>query len=287
MKACYNWRLLFSSKLLPMPTLVHISDLHFGREQADVIEGWFKATQAINPDRVIISGDLTQRATDDEFSAAQAFISRLQWPYFVIPGNHDMPTTDLSERFFNPWKRWQDAINGNTEPVFKADSYALVGVNTARAAGLYFDWSRGQISKKQITEVQHKLQGVPADQLKIVVAHHPFWLPEHSEYRDVVVHRDEAIDAFHFAGVDLILSGHVHVPYTQILNGVLVVHSGTTFSNRLSQNHPNSFNLLQGDHQHLSIDFMDWTGTEFQSAEQRQFQRHERGWMQVAGPTSV
>lgn len=270
-----------------MPTLVHISDLHFGREQPEVIEAWFKATTAINPDQVIISGDLTQRASDEEYEAAKQFMTRLQWPYFMIPGNHDMSATDLPERFFKPWKKWEHYLASPLEPVLKAETYSLVGVNTARAAGFYFDWSRGQISKQQISAVQHKFQGVPAQQLKIVVAHHPFWLPEQSEYRDVVEHRDQAIDAFHYAGVDLILSGHVHLPYTQILQGVLVVHAGTTFSNRLIEGQPNSFNVIRGDHQQLTIDFMDWNGTQFQLAEQREFQYQDGVWHQTAGRHSV
>ena len=270
-----------------MPRFVHISDLHFGREQPEVIAGWFKITAELQPDLIIISGDLTQRATDTEYLAAQQFLSQLPWPYFVIPGNHDMSATDLAERFFKPWKKWQHYIAPDLEPVLDLEHTRIVGVNTARAAGFYFDWSRGQISDQQITAVQQKFQETAATRLKIVVAHHPFWLPKNSEYRDVVERRDQAIAAFHDAGVDLILSGHVHTAYTQILQGVLIVHSGTSFSNRLSQGQANSFNLIQGDHTHLTIQFMHWNGQRFQSTEQREFQHTQGIWQQTAGLNSV
>lgn len=270
-----------------MPSFVHISDIHFGREQPEVIEGWFKATAEIQPDVVIISGDVTQRATDEEYAAAKQFLDKLTWPYFVIPGNHDMSATDLPERFFKPWKKWQQFISPDIEPVLRADLYTLVGVNTARAAGLYFDWSRGQISQNQIKTVQQQVRGTPENNLRVVVAHHPFWLPDHSEYRDVVEHRDIALEAFHFAGIDMILSGHVHVPYTQILNGVLVVHSGTTFSNRLKEGQANSFNLISGDASYLKVSFMNWNGTQFQIAELREFQHENGAWTQTAGLNSV
>lgn len=272
-----------------MPTFVHISDIHFGREQPEVIEGWFKATAEIQPNIVIISGDLTQRATDEEYTAVQQFLKKLQlqWPYFVIPGNHDMSATDLPERFFKPWKKWQSYISPEVEPVLKAADYTLVGVNTARAAGFYFDWSRGQISKSQITAVEHKFQGTAENSLKVLVAHHPFWLPDQSEYRDVVEHRDAAIEAFHFAGIDLILSGHVHLPYTQILQGVLIVHSGTTFSNRLKEGQSNSFNVIQANNEQIKVVFMNWNGRQFQATEEREFQHGEGGWTQTAGLNSV
>ncbi|HPY41811.1 MAG TPA: metallophosphoesterase, partial [Thiolinea sp.] len=164
-----------------MPTFVHISDLHFGREQPAVIEAWFRATQTIQPDLVILSGDLTQRATDEEYTAAQQFLAKLAWPYFVIPGNHDISATDLPERFLKPWNRWQHSI-GAIEPVLKTEGYTVVGVCTAKTAGWYFDWSRGGISKEQMIAVQEKFQGGAAERLRVVVAHHPFWLPEQSEY---------------------------------------------------------------------------------------------------------
>lgn len=270
-----------------MPTFVHISDLHFGREQAEVIAAWFKQTAVLQPDLVIISGDLTQRATAEEYIAAQQFLAQLQWPYFTIPGNHDMSATDLTERFFNPWKKWEKYISPATEPVLKQTGYVVVGVNTARAAGFYFDWSRGQISHKQIKEVQAKLAVTPEQDLRLVVAHHPFWLPQQSAYRDLVKHRDQALEAFHFAGVDLILSGHVHRSYTQILQGVLIVHAGTTFSSRLAEGQANSFNVIKGDRQQLSVEFMTWQGREFQLAERRQFRQNNGVWQQTTGLISV
>lgn len=270
-----------------MSTFVHISDLHFGREQPAVIDGWFRVMAEIKPDLVIISGDLTQRATDEEYTATKQFLNKLSWPYFVIPGNHDMSATHLPERFFKPWGKWQEYIEPITEPVLIAERFTVVGVNTARVAGFYFNWSRGQISSKQITAVQHHFQGTATTNLKLVVAHHPFWLPTHSEYRYVVGRRDTAIKAFHYVGVDLILSGHVHLPYTQILQGVLIVHAGTSFSNRLSQGQPNSFNVIRGDHTQLTIGFMDWEGRQFQLTEQREFQHKNGVWQQTAGLNSV
>lgn len=269
-----------------MPTFVHISDLHFGREQPAVIEGWLQATAELKPDLIIISGDLTQRATDDQYAAAKQFLDSLPWPYFVIPGNHDLSATDWLERFFDPWKKWKEHLQTPLEPSLQTENYSLIGVNTARAAGWYFDWSRGQISHEQIATVQQGFQGSPANQLKIVVAHHPFWLPQDSEYRDLVERRDAAIEAFQAVGVDLILSGHVHSAYTQIIQGVLIVHSGTTFSNRLGAQ-KNSFNVIRGDHTHLTVDFMHWKGGQFQCSEQRDFQRNNGVWEQVAGLNSI
>lgn len=270
-----------------MPRFVHISDLHFGREQPAIIEAWFKLMLEIKPDLVIISGDLTQRATDEEYLAAQQFLKHLIWPYFIVPGNHDMSATNPLERFLSTWDKWHQYIAPSTEPSLIAPSFTVLGVNTARPAGWYFDWSRGQINQQQINVVQQGFKATPEANLRVVVAHHPFWLPKESEYRDLVERRDEALIAFHYSGVDLILSGHVHRAYTQIIQGVLIVHSGTTFSNRLTDNQANSFNIIQGDRSQLNVRFMHWSQDQFQLTEERQFQHKDGVWQQIAGETSI
>jgi 3',5'-cyclic AMP phosphodiesterase CpdA len=264
-----------------MTTIAHISDLHFGREVPEVIEGLLQSLQMIQPELVIISGDLTQRATTEEYEAAKRFLQKLPFPYFIIPGNHDLSATNLPERFFHPWQKWQQYVTPNLEPVLQTDQYIVLGVNTARAAGWYFDWSRGQISTQQIDFVSQTLKPLAQNKLRIVVAHHPFWLPEIAEYRDVVENRDEAINAFHQAGVDLVLSGHVHMAYTNILQGVIICHAGTTFSNRLLANHPNSFNVIRGNREQLMIEFMDWQAPNFIKVAQQSFNYTHNNWQLI------
>ena len=70
--------------------LVHISDLHFGRERPVVLQAFLRALQTLQPQLVVISGDLTQRAKTAEYRAARTFLQALPVPYLIIPGNHDM-----------------------------------------------------------------------------------------------------------------------------------------------------------------------------------------------------
>ncbi|WP_020559775.1 metallophosphoesterase family protein [Thiofilum flexile] len=264
-----------------MLTIAHISDLHFGREVPDVIQGLMAALAQVEPDLVIISGDLTQRAKVEEFEAAKVFLQQLPYPYFIIPGNHDISATDMVERFFRPWEKWQQFVTPNLEPVLQTNQYIVVGINTARAAGWYFDWSRGQISPAQIQFVADTIKPNSENKLRLVVAHHPFWLPENAEYRDVVENRDQAIETFDQAGVDIILSGHIHMAYTQILQGIIISHAGTTFSNRLLESHPNSFNIITGDRKQLTISFMEWQNHSFQLKQSKNFVRISNNWQQV------
>ncbi|RZM26056.1 MAG: metallophosphoesterase, partial [Sphingomonas sp.] len=88
-----------------MIRLFHVSDVHFGREDASAI-AWFDAlVQAERPDAVVMTGDLTMRARRREFAAGLEWLQRLPVPVTVEVGNHDLPYWNLFDRFFRPYRR--------------------------------------------------------------------------------------------------------------------------------------------------------------------------------------
>jgi 3',5'-cyclic AMP phosphodiesterase CpdA len=85
-----------------MRTLVHLSDLHFGRTDDALLEPLAAIVREIAPDLIAVSGDLTQRARAVEFKAARAFLDRLPKPLITVPGNHDIPLYNVFKRFLRP-----------------------------------------------------------------------------------------------------------------------------------------------------------------------------------------
>ncbi|MAT51700.1 MAG: restriction endonuclease subunit S [Porticoccaceae bacterium] len=261
-----------------MTRVAHISDLHFGRHIPQVVEGLLDSLDDYDPDLVIISGDLTQRATSAQFRAAQGFVQALRWPRLVIPGNHDMPAINVLERMASPWRRWRAFFGEDLAPVRTVDGCIALGVNTARRAGLYLDWSRGRISDGQMQELQRQLSDADAECLRLVVTHHPFWLPEEYVHRHLIGRRDQAIEQLADAGVDMVLSGHIHLDFRQILKGVIISHAGTATSDRLLPGEPNSFNLIEGHRNELLLTQMRWRGSAFSPTGRTLFRRDQRGW---------
>src|SRR5438309_7042065 len=101
-----------------MRTIAHLSDLHFGRTDPALIEPLLASLDAIRPDVVVVSGDLTQRARAAEFEQARAFLERVRFPRIVVPGNHDVPLYRVWERFLSPLGRYQRIIQSDLEPSF-------------------------------------------------------------------------------------------------------------------------------------------------------------------------
>ena len=61
-----------------MRTIVHLSDLHFGRVNPLLIDPLIRVIREVEPDLVAISGDLSQRSRSGEFQRARAFIRHAQ-----------------------------------------------------------------------------------------------------------------------------------------------------------------------------------------------------------------
>ena len=89
-----------------MKTIVHLSDLHFGKVDKSRINPLINIITGIKPDLVIISGDLTQRATEKEYKEAKKFIKKIKRPVFIIPGNHDIPLFNVYRRLISPFKKY-------------------------------------------------------------------------------------------------------------------------------------------------------------------------------------
>lgn len=253
--------------------IAQISDLHFGRHVPQLAEALLDSLRLAGPDLIVVCGDLTQTAREREFRAARRFLDGLPAPHLVVPGNHDLPGWRFWSRFARPWRRWRRHIQ--TDPhgttTCAIDGLVAVGVNTARRWGMHPDWSRGRINALQLAGILHALGQAKPDDLRVVVAHHPFLLTPTSLRRGLVGRVALALQQLN-RRADLVLGGHIHLAYSGVVDGIVVAQSGTAISDRL-KGEPNSYNLIDADHDQLIVRTRHWDGASFISATTRHYQR--------------
>lgn len=248
-----------------MRRIAHISDLHFGRHAPAVAEALLGALEALRPDVVAVSGDLTQRARRREFHAARAFLGRIAAPTLVVPGNHDVPLWNLAERLVRPLARYRRLIAPG--PALIADAeIALLGV-TAPWRGM---GAGGRISPGRVAEIRAGFGGAPAGALRVLVTHHPLLATPEQPGLAAIRGARRALAAIGEAGVRVLLAGHHHRPYSADASldhlaakrSVLVVQAGTAISQRL-RGGPNSFNILDIGPARVDCTPHVWTGSAF------------------------
>jgi 3',5'-cyclic AMP phosphodiesterase CpdA len=239
-----------------MLTLLHISDVHFGPPFVPVVgESVVRAAHQLQPDIIVLSGDFTQRAKQNEFEAAAAWIARLPAvPTVTVPGNHDVPLYRIFERLFDPYRHYRTYISDELDSVIRHERAVIVALNTTHPLRALVN---GRIRQRQLDFAAAAFEAADPALSRIIVAHHHFAPAPDYEGGQVMPRAREAIDRFTALKVDMILGGHLHRAYIGNSldvypgfdrdHGIIIVQSGTSTSRRgrAREREKNSFNLVR------------------------------------------
>ena len=233
-----------------MGSLIQISDPHFGTVQPAVLQALARLVREQRPDVLVLSGDITQRASPLQFAQARAFCDSLAIPRMLtIAGNHDVPLFNLYQRLFTPYARYRRAFGPELEPVLSMPGLLVIGVKTTRR----WRHKNGEVSSVQTGRVAAQLRQSTLDQLRIVVVHQPVHVMHAEDQHDRLRGWEPAVHAWSAAGADIVMGGHIHLPslcdLSARLNGLprrlWCVQAGTALSSRVRAGIPNSVNMLR------------------------------------------
>ena len=268
-----------------MRQILHLSDVHFGPPHRDeVSEGVHQFAERRQPDLVIISGDLTQRAKPEQFRQARAFVDRFTAPTLTVPGNHDVPMYRVWERVLSPFGAYRKHFATELEPTFEDEELLVVGVNSA------FNWTikDGRVTGTGLRRLRQRLAAGDASRTRIVVAHHPLVPAPRFDSRRVLGNAHAMVDLLVESDVELVLSGHLHQAWIETTESyypsgrrpVLLAHSGTSTSSRGrgSERGRNTCNWLQLGGDDVEITRLGWhpESGSFQVWSQHRYPRRHR-----------
>ncbi|MEO6696136.1 MAG: metallophosphoesterase [Ignavibacteria bacterium] len=262
-----------------MRKIAHISDLHFGTVDNEVATGLLKDIELVNPDLVVVSGDLTQRARGGQFKAAKEYLDKIKVEKIIVPGNHDIPLFDIFRRFLFPLTRYKKYITEDLFPFYKDDEIAVLGINTARS----FTWKNGRISVDQMQVIKDKLSPVKMPIIEVLVIHHQF-IPSPTENVSLVGRATLALEVIDECGVDLVLAGHLHHGFTGDVQtyypgrrSIIIAQAGTAISKR-RRGDPNSYNFITVDEKHIIVEVRVWNGNAFEKSEEVSYRYDGEKW---------
>ncbi len=223
-------------------TIAHISDLHCGGPYflPNLLERAIVEINDMQPDMIVCSGDLTTMGYKEEYATAKTFLDELECDSIVyIPGNHDSRNVG--------YVHFEDLF-GDRNSVLRKGGVTVVAVDSTEP-----DLDHGQIGRGRYRWIEEQFaEGDP--ELKIFVLHHHLLpVPGTGRERNVVYDAGDCIETLLRSGVQLVLSGHKHVPYAWRLENMFIVNTGTVSSLRLRGHTRPCYNVIEVCASHVDI----------------------------------
>ncbi len=249
--------------------LIHLTDIHFGGEDAPAAAAAAAYVRADPPDLTVLTGDLTLNGLPKEFHAAALWRDSLPDPKLSTPGNHDTPYWNIPLRALTPFDRYRRYIGPAGGGAYDGADVAVRMINTSRGFQPRPDWSKGAIKIKACQSAAAALAASPEGALRVVGCHHPLVEVKGAPVSGGVHRGELAAKVLAEGGVDLILTGHVHNPFAVELpfgDGLTYAVGAGTLSLR-TRGTPPSFNVIVAERETVTVTAMGWRGLTFEVME--------------------
>ena len=222
--------------------IVQLSDLHVGSQfQPEVFETIVKEVNELNPDVIVITGDLTNEGLMKEYEKCKSLLKQFKTKKIIsISGNHDYRNTGylLFKKFF-PFETINELDN----------DVVLVTVGTARP-----DRNNGEVGYRQNLWLERTMKKYQ-DKIKIVAMHHHLIpIPDTGSDQLTVVDAGDVLRTVLDTQVDVVLCGHKHRPWAWNFGKLTVVNAGTASSERLRGLFENTYNILTISNKKVQVD---------------------------------
>jgi 3',5'-cyclic-AMP phosphodiesterase len=217
--------------------IAQLSDVHVGgaRYREELLRTAIEEINAAGPDLVVIAGDLTDDGYPDQYPLAEKELAAIAAEHVVrVPGNHDARNVG--------YLLYEDTFGARDSRLrFKSAGLdvALIGVDSSKP-----DIDEGEIGREHYGWIE---EGFTDDtDLRVFVCHHHLVpVPGTGRERNQVLDAGDVLALLRRCSVDLVLSGHRHVPYVWPLAGILIVHSGTVSTLRTRGFPQPAYNLIR------------------------------------------
>lgn len=216
-----------------MVTIAHISDLHCGKIsfKPKKLISCITEINKLKPNVVVVTGDLTMFGFRDEYRLAKKYLSKIKAKTLVIPGNHDSRYCGYS---------YFDKYFGHGNNILDLPGISIVGIDTTVP-----DLNEGNVGRGKLRWLVDKFNKISDVNCKIVAMHHHLVsVPNTGRERAIIDDAGDVLKTLMNIGVDVVLCGHKHTPFSWFINNIVVVNAGSASAIKLRANINNSYNII-------------------------------------------
>ena len=222
-------------------TIAHISDFHAGSNYfiPNLLGQTVDEINRINPDVVVMTGDLTDAGFRQEYKTAKTFMDMIECENkIMMPGNHD--SRNVGYVHF-------EEIFGLRNNILKIPGLTIVGLDTSER-----DLDSGRVGRERYRWLEEHFS--VTEGIKVLALHHHLLpVPGTGRERNIIYDAGDTLQVLIRAGVDLVLSGHKHVPHVWRLEDLVIATAGTCSSLRVRGKIKPCYNLIMLENNHMRI----------------------------------
>lgn len=249
-------------------SLLHISDVHFGRPHVSAHVAAVEAfTAARTFDAIVVSGDMATRAWPHEFRQAKVFLDRMRKlaPLLIVPGNHDAAwwfgilNVGIPPLIHAGYRHY---ISKELEPTLQVPGVTIVGLNSSPGIQLHTltkrprDLSvRGALKDSQLLDATARFARAPEGDLKVLVVHHNV-VPGELSKRWGMTRHEHMLDMIAKSGADIVMSGHDHQEKVEVVErpaGRFIASTAGTLSNRSRGGRESAVMIIDADSTNITV----------------------------------
>jgi Icc protein len=221
--------------------IAHVSDIHVGSNHfvSNLLNRAIMEINEMQPDVVLVSGDLTNEGFRQEYSAVAAYLGNIRCERIVvIPGNHDSRNVG--------YVHFEDHFGSRNSALY------LPGVTIVALDSSQPDLNEGRLGRQNYRWMVEKFTN--PDDFKIVAMHHHLLpIPGTGRERNIIEDAGDFLELLVSQGIDLVLCGHKHVPHTWRFEDFHVSNAGTVSSLRVRGYARPCYSTIEIDPQSCSI----------------------------------
>ena len=222
--------------------IVQLSDIHVGAQfREQIFEKVIHEVNSLNPDAVVITGDLTNEGLKEQYEKCKTLISKINAEKIIaISGNHDYRNTGyLHFKKYFPFQTINELD----------DNVVLVTLGTARP-----DRDEGEVGYRQTLWLERTMKKYQNKTTILAMHHHLIGIPDTGSDRLTIIDAGDVLRATLDSNVNLVLCGHKHRPWLWDFNNLLIANAGSVSSERVRGFFENSYNIIKIEDGNISVD---------------------------------
>ena len=209
----------------PICKFIQFSHSLINKESRKEITNLDKAIERINRiedvDLVVHAGNVTQNSYKEEFKIAKEKISKLKYPYLVVPGYTDSKPP--------AWEYWEQYF-GEFDPLYENDKLYFQGLNSTTR-----DSTEGFIGRKKMNKFIEKVLSLSHQKIFGVCCFHSLIPTPLSVWRTELIDSGDVLSQFARSQIDLCLNSSPSISFNVKIDHTIFSNGGNLNLKRFNE----------------------------------------------------